>query len=169
MKLFANALRACSTLTALTLHNVSLWYAPVAAALLGALTGHAGLRTLNLSHNWNYETNPAAVGPALGALVAANAPALTELDVSSCDLRVAGLHPLFDALPANTHLRMLDCSGNMLDEAFVFDALLPAVRANDSLRQLSCTLQYALPYNESIATRALAGAEALVTQRAAGR
>ncbi len=66
--------------------------------------------------------------------MAANAPALTELDVRSCELGDEGLRPLFDALPANTHLTSLDCRSNTLTEGFARDVLLPAVRANTSLR-----------------------------------
>jgi hypothetical protein len=70
-------------------------------ALLGALTGHASLRMLDLSMN-GHDDNPhdaehaAATGAALGALVGANAPALTALDVSVCSLGDDGLRPLFD-------------------------------------------------------------------------
>jgi hypothetical protein len=131
-----DALRACSTLTALTLRDVLFWLdLDAAAKLLGALTGHASLQTLVLSQNWNWinEADQAVAGAALGALVAANAPALTELDVSRCDLQDAGLGPLFDALPANTHLRKLDCGRNWPSYAFVRERLLPAVRANTSL------------------------------------
>jgi hypothetical protein len=42
-----------------------------------------------------------------------------------------------DALPHNTHLRTLDCRGNDMTELFARDRLLPAVRANTSLRTLN--------------------------------
>jgi hypothetical protein len=165
----AHALRACSTLTTLKLQNVSFWDDPGAAtALLGALTGHASLRTLNLSNNRTNAANPAAAGAALGALVAANAAALTDLDVSWCDLGDAGLRPLFDALPANTHLRTLDCAFNGATDAFACDVLLPAVRANGSLQQLKCRPLH-LQGVSAAAEDALAEAKALVAQRAAGR
>jgi hypothetical protein len=46
-EVLADALRACSTLTVLTLQSVRLWDdSGTATALLGALTGHASLRTL---------------------------------------------------------------------------------------------------------------------------
>jgi hypothetical protein len=116
---------------------VGLWRDPAAAtALLGALTGHASLRSLDICYNEAEPAGQEEAGAALGALVAANAPALTELRVLDCDLGDAGLRPLFDALPANTHLRTLYCSNNRLSDAFVRDALLPAVRANSSLREL---------------------------------
>ncbi len=72
----------------------------------------------------------AAAGAPLGTLVAANAPALQELNLRFCQFTDAALAPLVDALPANTHLRMLDCRNNLLSEAFKRDRLLPAVRAN---------------------------------------
>jgi hypothetical protein len=40
-----------------------------------------------------------------------------------------------DALPANTHLRVLDCSHTGLSEAFMRDQVLPAVRANAWLEE----------------------------------
>jgi hypothetical protein len=136
----AHALRACSTLTTLTLSSVQLWHELGAAtSLLGALAGRGSLRTLDLSYHVineiHAEDRPAA-GAALGALVAADAPALTALDVSDSDLGDTGLRPLFDALPANTHLRTLNCENNCLTEGFARDVLLPAVRANASLREL---------------------------------
>jgi hypothetical protein len=137
-----NALRACSTLTAVLLRWVGLWREPAAAtALLGALTGHPSLRSLNIAGNGVDPAGLEEAGAALGALVVANAPALTELDVSHCGLDDAGLGPLFNALPANTHLRKLNCAHNDLSDAFVGDALLPAVRANASLRELKLPLQ----------------------------
>ncbi len=145
--LVADALRANSTLTSLKLQACGLWQdAAGAALLLGALTAHRSLRTLDLSTN--FSTNfidgdhqvAAALGAALGARVAADAPALHELNVSASRLGDAGLGPLVDALSLNTHLRMLRLADNHCTEAFIRDRLLPAVRANTSLRHLS--LQY---------------------------
>jgi hypothetical protein len=164
----ATALHACSTLTALTLSNSNLWRDPGAAAvLLSALTGHASLQTLLIADNPIQKEDRAAAGAVLGALVAVNAPALTELDVSWCFLGDAGLGLLFNALPANTHLRTLRCRYNTPMYAFVRDVLLPAVRANGSLRQLRCTRE--LHNSSDAAEHALAEAVALVAQRAAGR
>jgi hypothetical protein len=133
-----NALRASSTITAVSMRYVNLWGEPaIATALLGALTGHPSLHSLNVSYNQVDPPDREEAGAALGALVAANAPALTELDVSWCDLRDAGLGPLFDALPANTHLRKLNCTVSNPSDAFVRDTLLPAVRANASLHKLT--------------------------------
>jgi hypothetical protein len=135
--MLAAALRANSTLTSLALTYVSLWDNPaVAAELLGALTGHASLQVLCLRDNEPEAARQAAAGETLGALVAANASALTELDVSYSDLGDAGLRPLLEALPANTHLRTLRVEGNSISEAYTRDVLLPAVRANTSLHML---------------------------------
>ncbi len=132
--LLGNALRANTTVTSATFTYVRLFDEPAAAAaLLGALTGHRSLRNIDVS--CNSVDGPAALavpaaGAALAALVAANAPALHELSLRSCWLGDAGLAPLVDALPHNTHLRVLDCSVNELSEAFKRDRLLPVVRAN---------------------------------------
>jgi hypothetical protein len=124
-----DALRASSTLTSLSL--TCLRHGPAgAAALLRALTGHPSLQTLHVcTELWD-------AGAALGELVAANAPSFVHLDVSRCRLGDEGLGPLFDALPHNTHLRSLNCWRNQASEAFTRDRLMPAVRANTSLRSL---------------------------------
>jgi hypothetical protein len=130
------ALRANATLTSLSLHDVGFWHdAHAAVTLLGALTAHRSLRTLNLSAN--NVADQAAAGAALGALIAADAPALEQLLISDSRLGDAALRPLLEALPANTHLRVLEIRLNdPMSEAFAADVLLPAVRANTSLRTL---------------------------------
>jgi hypothetical protein len=131
------ALGSNSTLTAVTLINVGLWRDVAAsAAVLVALTAHPSLRTLVLDVNAVDAAYQAAVGAALGALVAADAPALHVLSVSYCGMSDAALGPLVDALLRNTHLRALRMSGNRLSEAFAAARLLPAVRANAALREL---------------------------------
>jgi hypothetical protein len=138
--LLAEALRANATLTSLQLGSVGLWYDVAAArVLLGALAEHPRLRVLQLPGNMVNDgaADRGAAGAALAALLAANAPALTELDVSYCNLGEAGLRPLLAALPANTHLRTLNCASNDITEAFAADVLLPAVRASGSLRALA--------------------------------
>jgi hypothetical protein len=142
--LLAGALRANTTLTSLQLEAVGLWRDMAAATtLLGALTAHPRLRALILRNNTEQEADRPAVGAALGALLAANAPALTELYVARCNLGDAGMAPLFEALPANTHLRTLKCGANDTTEAFAADVLLPAVRANASLRVLATGREWA--------------------------
>jgi hypothetical protein len=135
--LLGDALRANSTLTSFALHRCLWRDADAAAVLLGALTGHASLRTLNLGNNDVLAAGPRAVaGAALGALVAANAPALLELNVSQSTLGDTGLRPLLEALPHNTHLCTLNIQHTGMSEAFSRDVVLPAVRANTGLRRL---------------------------------
>jgi hypothetical protein len=136
VRVLAAALRANATLTSLALNNVRVFHdAAAGAELLGALRGHASLRVLNLNDCRVAVADGAAMVAAFAALVAANAPALTELHVSNCVLRDDGLRPLFEALPHNTHLRTLNCRGNGVSDAFVRDVALPAVRANTGLRE----------------------------------
>ncbi len=136
--LLGAALRANSTLTELSFVGMGFWRdTDAAAALLSALTGHPSVRTLRLAVNDVEAAHEAAAGAALGALLAANAPALTALGLSHSDLRDAGLRPLLEALSANTHLCALDVSFNGMSDAFARNVLLPAVRANTSLRTLS--------------------------------
>ncbi len=133
--LLGNALRLNTTLTSVTFKDDRLFIdVAAAAALVGALTAHPTVQKLDLSYNYNAEDlTPAAMataGAALGALVAANAPALRELRLEGSDLTDDGLGPLVDALPANTHLRLLVYGDNAITEAFERERLLPAVRAN---------------------------------------
>ncbi len=156
-----NALRASGTLTSLSLRLIQLWLDPAAAmALLGAVTGHPSLRSLDISSNKVYPADREEAGATLGALVAANAPALTTLGLLWCSLGVPGLGPLFDALPANTHLRILDCSHNGESNAFASERLLPAVRANSSLRKIKLGVW-------RLQTDGMREAAALVQRRAA--
>jgi hypothetical protein len=132
--LLGNALRANTTLTSISFYHVHLFSdAATVTALLGALTAHPSLQKLDFSFNYS-DDGPvpaalAAAGAALGALVAANAPALRELDLRYCELGDAELGPLVDALHGNTHLRVLDGRFNGVNEAFMRERLRPAVRA----------------------------------------
>jgi hypothetical protein len=132
--LLGNALRVNSTLTSLELLKTDLWRVPSAgAALFASLVAHPSLCTFICREDYRCE-HEALVGIALHALLAANAPALHHIEavISGDD----GAGPLFDALPRNTHLRSLDFFGFYISHAFARDRLLPAVRANTSLRKL---------------------------------
>jgi hypothetical protein len=133
----ANALRANTSLTALSLTAIQLWHD--AAELVGALTAHPLLRLLDLSDNPvvldDGGLQAAEASALLAALLLANAPALQTLDVEWCGLGDEGMGPVMEALRNNTHLTKLNCSYNV-SEAFARDVLLPAVRANSSLREL---------------------------------
>jgi hypothetical protein len=138
------ALRAHPTLTTLHVDGLYVFRTPAAAAaLLDVLVGHGSIRQLSMSGchlggwaPWAELVDCSAVGASLGALVAANAPALEALYVHWCMLGPTGLTPLFEALPRNTHLRELHCGENRKGAAFEEHVMLPAVRANTSLRLL---------------------------------
>lgn len=136
--LLGNALRANCTLRELRLLNVGLWNDAVgAASLFGALTGHAHLHALRIFFNRaDTEAEAELAGGLLGALVAADAPALGILDVSCCNLGDVGFRPLVAALPQNTHLHDLRMVEANLSVGLIEEQLLPALRANTSLRFL---------------------------------
>jgi hypothetical protein len=161
--LLGDALRRSDVLQSLTLSQVRLWdHTAAATTVLSSLVAHPSLRELDLSMNMMLDPQHAAcVGAALFALVAANAPTLTQLDMSNCHLGDVGLRPLFDALPRNTHLHTLNCGGNGMSEAFARDVLLPAVRANTSLTELVTAVRGDPVWDGK------QEAEAIVTRRAA--
>jgi hypothetical protein len=139
----AAALAANDTLTSLTLRHAGLWRdMSVADALLRAAAGHGRLLSLTISFNQAAafavgEDRRAAAGALLAALVAADSPTLVALDVSQCYLQDVGLAPLFDALPRNGHLRVLDCQENHASDVFFASAAVRrAGRANTALRAL---------------------------------
>ena len=131
-----------TALTKLKLRYAGLcWDLHVAGALLGALVGHPSLRELHVTGERNTAItteNRSVFGAALGALVAADAPTLQVLDCSYNNLGGAGLTPIAEALPLNHHLYELNVGDNGMTEAFARNLLLPAVRANTTLRALQC-------------------------------
>jgi hypothetical protein len=166
--LLANALRANTSLTALSLERIELWRdAAVAAELMGALTAHPRLRMLGLSSNDPHDggLQAAEAGAMLAALLLANAPALQSLDISYCELGDAGVGPVVEALRHNTHLTKLNCRDNAMSAEFARDVLFPAVRANASLRELLAAEQYSTE-DEEDDPAAAQEAEALVAARA---
>jgi hypothetical protein len=100
--------------------------------------GHPSLRELAFVAENTADEDRAAFGAALAALISADAPALHALNCSRNSLGDAGLAPIVEALPLNRHLRKLDVSDNRMSEAFARERLLPAVRANATLRMLKC-------------------------------
>ena len=132
----ADAFRANRTLTRIRLVHCDLWrHRARAVQCLDALVGHPMLRELCLSGN-DASHALEIPGAPLARLLAADAPALTTLDVFGCSLGDVGLALLLGALPGNHHLRALDIRGNGMTAAFARERLLPAVRANTSLREL---------------------------------
>jgi hypothetical protein len=175
--LLGAALLANTTLTTLTLDNVISHDAAAAVVLLRSLKAHPSLRTLGIT-NTRFADDGHVTFAALGELVAANAPALTELDVCECNLGDEGLGLLVDALAANTHLRVLNCSENGMSSAFAHDRLPTAVRANNGLRQLTTAMSDnmvsdrmafdALSEEEILTQNFLAEVDALVAARCNG-
>ena len=163
----ADAIMAHHTLLQLGLEEVQFWNdASAAAAVMRAVTGHPSLQVLYLSSN--DPLDPAAAGAALGALVAADASALHELQIpNSQRLGDVGMRPLLDALAHNTHLLLLDCRNTGMSEAFARKVFLPAVRANTSLRTLRASDWWG-GEEDGVAPPAVLEAEALVAARGAG-
>ena len=126
-----------------------------AVALLAALVGHRSLRMLQVVGERPH--NPAVLGAALAAIVAADAAALKIVFVPENTLGDVGLAPIVDALPRSQHLPALVIYDNGMSEHFVLEQLLPALHANASLRILMCTDEHSGP--------AAAEAQALVENR----
>ena len=137
---FAAALRSNTWLTRLELTNICLWdVVGRGAAVVAALVDHHSIALINLDYNRVLPADHVAVGNALAQLVAANAPALARLSIRHMALGEGGLRPLLAALSRNTHLRQLGCGGwdnDDIGKRFVLSTLVPAVKANASLRRL---------------------------------
>jgi len=104
------------------------------AEVLRALVGHPTLEALTLEGDLH--ALAPMLGGVLGRIVAADAP-LQSLRCAGCGLGDEGLGWLVEALPRNTRLRRLECSGNKLTAAFAREVLLPAVQENAGLEHLS--------------------------------
>ncbi len=146
---------------------MQLWHEPaVALAVLDALAGHPSLRYLMLHDRDqdNRGAHTAASFAALGALLSCNS-SLEVLDLSYSRLGDTHLRPLFEALPQNTRLRTLSIPGNDLSAAFARDVMLPAVRANTSLRTLNALS--GLEGEEESVRYFLSEAQAVVWRRSA--
>jgi hypothetical protein len=168
------ALRANTTLCWLSLGALGMWNdAEVVTTLLTALTAHPSIEEVGLNGvegDWPElavlsAADVAAIGASLRALLAADAPALRTLRMRDSKLPRGALAPLFEALPANTHLRELDAPCIDADCDFLRAQLLPALRANTSLRALHVSVMdaHGMPQQSG----ACAEAEALVAARAA--
>ena len=149
---FALAVGESSSLQRLRLMRTKIWSADVCLPLLRALTSHATVRSFSTSLSPPVSSmRPAAgLGAALGALVAANAPALRELWFSvAFDGESYLLRSLAEALPHVTHLRTLQL-GIVNDRTFVERELLPAVYANTSLRRFKADIPQRLSASSTI-------------------
>ena len=141
---FCHALRS-SSLQKLKLHRSELWGDPAAAGeLLAALVGHQNLRELWLSWNRAGDTDDARrAGEQLASLITHNS-ALQKLSLPLSNLGEACLTPIFEALPLSSTLKELVYSTctpraykEIISREFAHDVILPAVRANSSLRTLN--------------------------------
>ena len=138
---FCHALRSCR-LHVLKLNFCEVWLRPaVAVELMVALVGHQTLRELSLSGNTmrdNRDDTRRAAGEQLAFLINHNS-ALQQLDLSLNRLGEAGLAPILEALPRSSTLKELVYSVGRyetISREFARDVILPAVRANTSLRAL---------------------------------
>lgn len=160
------ALRANATLMQLILSSVCLWNRE--AFLVDALVGHPTLETIELSDTVGDSAEARTLaGAALGRLVAANTPALNDLDVSACALGDDGLRPVFAALPSKTHLSFLFATCNGISAAFA-PVVLASVTANQSLMYLHVDPGQEdenEPGNEEVSIAELREAEDLVMRR----
>jgi hypothetical protein len=136
MPVLCAALRACPSLTNLTLYLNPAGGATrrTIAELLDAVAALPELSVLDLSHCEVQDTT--AFGHAFGALLRANRPCLHTLGVQYCELDDEALAPILDGLAANTHLRELGCEYNRVSEAFRRDLLEPALAALAARAQL---------------------------------
>ena len=144
--LLADALRGNTTLQVLELSEADLCAdADAANALLHALVGHPVLRRLVLTSD-DSNSNPALVGAALAAFVAADSPALEELDIRYLHLKEADLLPIVNALPMNRHLRVLRVEQDEdISDEFAQERLLRAWHANPAASRLSITWRFFAP------------------------
>ena len=108
-------------------------------AVIAALAGHATLTHVDLFSAGYVEPEwQKAIGRALSRLISARS-LLVNLHLGSSNLGEDGLRPIFSALAGpSARLRIFGCPREGIEsEAFAEAVLLPAVRANTSLRRLS--------------------------------
>ena len=127
MPVLCAALRACHTLTHLTLRLEDASRLAF-TALLDAAAALPALSELDLRNSRVQDAT--AAGRAMGALLAANLPSLHTLNIFSCHLGDDGMAAVLDGLATNTYLHFLSCVvGNDLSQAFERDRLNPAMAA----------------------------------------
>ena len=134
---FCHALRS-STLQKLVLAEVELWQDLAASGeLLAALVNHPTLKELSLPDfvGATDDTRRAA-GKQLAPFVT-HSSALQKLDLTWNQIGEAGLAPIFEALHFSSTLKELIVDHEDISHEFARDVILPAVRANTSLRRLN--------------------------------
>ena len=168
---FCDALRS-STLQMLELESCQLWRDPAAAGeLLAALVGHQTLRELSLGYNLvthtPYYNSPPddtrrAAGEQLASLIT-HSSALQKFDLTENHFGEVGMAPIFEALPGSSTLKELLVKYEFLSREFARDVILPAVRANTSLRTLHFKMFDMSPTRTVLSE--LAEAQAIVAAR----
>lgn len=106
--------------------------------------GHPTIEHIDISRNDGFHSthddliDRVLVETAIGQLVSVDAPALTHLDISGCDLTAVGTLPVFFALRSNSHLVSLVASDNKLTDKdkVLAETLLESLEMNVSLRRL---------------------------------
>ena len=141
VELFADALRASTTLTHFTLGTLAYSWPHVGPTVLSALVGHPSIRSLMLWEHWTGGPgiDLSWLDASLGRLLRADALALERLELHF-EVESDGQPPLtlprtFDALADNTHLRALKIGALDGASAFVQTKMVPALRANSRLRE----------------------------------
>ena len=135
--LLGRALRANSELQNVELGIMELWENPLTAmTLLTALVGHPSEAFLDLSVDWR-PYQPGASEAACSLMFSLiMADTLYELTAEGCMFEDDVLAAVSAALPHAKSLAKLDLAGNEFTDDAVRHTLLPAVRANESLRKL---------------------------------
>ena len=134
---FCHALRS-STLQKLVLAEVELWQDLAASGeLLAALVNHPTLKELSLPDfvGATDDTRRAA-GKQLAPFVT-HSSALQKLELTWNQIGEAGLAPIFEALHFSSTFKELIVDHEDISHEFARDVILPAVRANTSLRRLN--------------------------------
>jgi hypothetical protein len=139
---FCNALRV-SRLVKLSLAETHFWRHPAGAlAVLDAIHGHSTLRELDLSHNpensYSREYERESFGQAMKELVGEGST-LEKLNLDYCYWDDARARALFQGVATSTRLRSLSIYASGVSPDCAVSYVLPAVRANTSLRELRMT------------------------------
>ena len=135
---FCEALRKCKSLRKLELAEINLWADTAAATqLISALEELPALQKVTLTWNRTHGRPDVqrAAGECLARLIA-RSTSLRVLCASYSQLGETGMTPIFEALSGDSGLAELHLSDEQISVEFARDVVLPAVRANTSLRKL---------------------------------
>ena len=132
------ALRKCKSLRKLELAEINLWADTAAATqLISALEELPALQKVTLTWNRTHGRPDVqrAAGECLARLIA-RSTSLQVLCASYSQLGETGMTSIFEALSGDSGLAELHLSDEQISVEFARDVVLPAVRANTSLRKL---------------------------------